>query len=780
MKQVFYFILSVVMLSAMSLSAQNAVNDDACDAIGLSVNGVTASYSNVNSTAQPGEGAIAPPSGNGLGNSAWFETGITSSVWFTFQSPTSGAVEFDMCNGGVGTDFDTQIAVYEVGDCNDFNTFTLLGANDDIPNGCPGPGDEFASVLEVNCMVPGQTYYILVDGWFSPNVSADTVGTFGITLSEIPAPPLDIITDFAAPTCSGDDAIASVSGIGGGLPYSFSWTLPGGGTSTAETITGLDPGVYVVELRDACDTARVDTVIVPATTAFSIESDEFVQTECDSTINMGGKYDVVGGFSSDPEEQRMMAYTLFSNQFYTNQLRNLTPGTRTPLPQSPPAGLPVFPALLAGDFNPDFNLLFCIGTTDFTSYFTYGIEPNTGNVGALAQPLSLPTEHAPTDAAYDPVSQNFYFITAPLGNATGLPEIHTINLTTGANTKVADLQLDPGLPSWFAIDNNGTAYMGEVFSNGLFEVDLSTGVTTKIGELNYGFQTPVFYTTGPPNNFLYGFDKADVDPETNELYATAYTSANGSELRRINTLTASSFSLGRVDTGRIATFSIMAAQAGGLSYEWSPANFIDDPSVPDPTLTLPGDSLQFRVVVTDACGTSASKFIGVALPEAIDAVLSVETDSANGTADIAAVINSGVAPFTYQWDDPAGTTDSTLTGVGEGTYSVTITDGNGCSAELTVEVEAIIIGLADIEGLRSFRAFPNPATDQVQVEVALAEAQATELSLLDLQGKVLRQSRMAISSHVAQRWSLDDLAAGLYLLRLRTENGQQTIKLSVK
>lgn len=775
MKQVFYLILSAVMLSAVSLSAQNAVNDDVCDAIGLSVNGATASYSNVNSTIQPGEAAIAPPGGNGLGNSAWFETGITSSVWFTFQAPSSGAVDFDMCNGGVGTDFDTQIAVYEVGDCNDFNTFTLLGANDDIPNGCPGPGDEFASRLEVNCLSPGQTYYILVDGWFSAGTSSDTVGTFGITLTEIPAPPLDIITDFAVPTCSGDDAIASVSGIGGGLPYSFSWTLPGGGTSTAETITGLDPGEYVVELRDACDTARVDTVVIPSTPPLSVESDEYVEAECDSTIDMGGKYDVVGGFSNDPEEQRMMGYTLFSNQFYTNQLRNLTPGTRTALPQ--PAG---FPALLAGDFNPDFNLLFCIGTTDFVDYFTYGIETNTGNVGSLPQALSLPAEHAPTDVAYDPVSQNFYFITAPLGGATGLPEIHTIDLTTGANTKVTDLQLDPGLPSWFAIDNNGTAYMGEVFSNGLFEVDLSTGVATKIGELNYDFQTPVFYTTGQPNNFLYGFDKADVDPETNELYATAYTSSNGSELRRINKLTASSFSVGRVDTGRIATFSIMAAQEGGLSYEWSPANFIDDPSIADPQLTLPGDSLQFRVVVTDACGTSVSKFIGIALPDAIDATLEVEVDSLNATADVAAVVESGAAPFTYQWDDPAGTTDSTLTGVGEGTYTVIITDANGCSTNLTVEVEIVIIGLADIKGLRSFRAFPNPATGQVQVEVDLAEAQATELSLLDLQGKVLRRSKVGISSHVEQRWSLDDLAAGLYLLRLRTEDGQQTIKLSVK
>lgn len=49
----------------------------------------------------------------------------------------------------------------------------------------------------------------------------------------------------------------------------------------------------------------------------------------------------------------------------------------------------------------------------------------------------------------------------------------------------------------------------------------------------------------------------------------------------------------------------------------------------------------------------------------------------DGTATV--VINSGgVAPFTFAWDDPGASTDSTLTGLPAGTWHVTITSNDGC------------------------------------------------------------------------------------------------------
>ena len=39
----------------------------------------------------------------------------------------------------------------------------------------------------------------------------------------------------------------------------------------------------------------------------------------------------------------------------------------------------------------------------------------------------------------------------------------------------------------------------------------------------------------------------------------------------------------------------------------------------------------------------------------------------------------GVIPFTYLWNDPSAHTNDTATGLCSGTYTVTITDGNGCT-----------------------------------------------------------------------------------------------------
>ncbi len=53
-----------------------------------------------------------------------------------------------------------------------------------------------------------------------------------------------------------------------------------------------------------------------------------------------------------------------------------------------------------------------------------------------------------------------------------------------------------------------------------------------------------------------------------------------------------------------------------------------------------------------------------------------------------ATVTSGVAPFTYEWSDGVPTGDgSTVTGLGAGTYTVTVTDANGCTDMASVTLE---------------------------------------------------------------------------------------------
>src|SRR5207249_4254247 len=55
----------------------------------------------------------------------------------------------------------------------------------------------------------------------------------------------------------------------------------------------------------------------------------------------------------------------------------------------------------------------------------------------------------------------------------------------------------------------------------------------------------------------------------------------------------------------------------------------------------------------------------------------------NGTATVTPV--GGTSPFTYVWS-PSGGTDATATGLSPGTYTVVVTDANGCTTQQIITI----------------------------------------------------------------------------------------------
>lgn len=160
--------------------------DEPCNALLVNTTGESVTINNSGATAADGE--VAPPNGGCSTFSSWCDGAegaetaeVTNSIWFSFVAPASGAVEVSTCNPG--TNFDTQVAVWQAGDCADFETYTFIGANDDYDVDGPecSAESDFASRLTACGLIEGEEYLIQVDGY------AGETGDIELAVNELDA-----------------------------------------------------------------------------------------------------------------------------------------------------------------------------------------------------------------------------------------------------------------------------------------------------------------------------------------------------------------------------------------------------------------------------------------------------------------------------------------------------------------------------------------------------------------------------------------------------------------
>lgn len=87
----------------------------------------------------------------------------------------------------------------------------------------------------------------------------------------------------------------------------------------------------------------------------------------------------------------------------------------------------------------------------------------------------------------------------------------------------------------------------------------------------------------------------------------------------------------------------------------------------------------YTVTTTDANGCSRNNIVTITEPTAITASVAQTSPSCNGSTDGSVTISpSGGTPgYSYLWS--SGGTNATETGLGDGSYTVTVTDANGCT-----------------------------------------------------------------------------------------------------
>lgn len=148
--------------------------------------------------------------------------------------------------------------------------------------------------------------------------------------------------------------------------------------------------------------------------------------------------------------------------------------------------------------------------------------------------------------------------------------------------------------------------------------------------------------------------------------------------------------------------------------------------------------------------------------------------------------NTSEQADSYFWDFGDGTT-STLSdptphtyGV-SGTYTVTLEVSNGCdTASISTEVTVMLTNTNELESKWSTDLFPNPNSGQFTLSMEGVVGHA-KISIHNLSGEQLYDWNYTGNGDTDNMLiDVDDLATGIYLLRIATDRGEQTLKLSIQ
>ncbi len=606
--------------------------------------------------------------------------------------------------------------------CNGFTdgsvTITASGGDNNFSYNIDNNGDQPNNVF--NNLAPGSHTVLITDG------AGCTTTPVTFTVDE--GAPISATVDAASEllVCAGaTDGSITINAAGGtgGLMYS----IDNNATQQASNeFTGLGDGNYTIIITDAdgCSPMPVDVTIDAATPVAGVIDPVSTLSICDGetigsiTVNgSGGDGNLMYTLNPGSISQSTNVFDNLPAGDYTIDIVDGNGCTTAPIA----VAVQEAPALTAA-VDPNSDLINCFGATDGSitinaaggnGGFMYDIGngPQASNTfdnlapgdyifivtdvnGCPSAPVNVSVaEAADLDAQVTLASSD---LTVCSGATDGIVAIEAIG---GDGNYMYDIGLGPQAGNSFNNLGEGNYTVSVIDGNGCVQpvaftvapapaITYTTDITNVgcFGEAEGQIAVNVMAGEGP---FDFAWSNSQVTETALLLpagpHTVTITDINMCEVIETFTITEPAAALNIDNINAViepatcgdTNGSVSVAVTGGTTpytYAWSDGVT----TTPDLTAVGPG-SYTFTVTDANMCELISESF-SVSEPGALSVNPTATPVACNGeaTGAIALDVQGGTTPYTYAWSDNATVTTGNRTNLPQGTYTVTVSDGDGC------------------------------------------------------------------------------------------------------
>ncbi len=182
----------------------------------------------------------------------------------------------------------------------------------------------------------------------------------------------------------------------------------------------------------------------------------------------------------------------------------------------------------------------------------------------------------------------------------------------------------------------------------------------------------------------------------------------------------------------------------------------------------------YSVIITDAKGCSANK--AVSIETNFNAPIVALNGSLSGCIGRPLLLEAGIDAYSYFWSDNSSNNSMEVTS--SGTYSVEVTNENGCSSTGTVNVIFQVCSGMDEKYIsqNAVNVYPNPVKDIVNIQFDNFSDGSVTFAITDIRGQVIERYQKTEAIAAEQTINLAHLNAGVYILLIQTTTELHSVK----